>query len=172
MYDVTMTIKDSQEMNVKCIDELTAFHLHDLSRLTPGVKVLIGHVGEIYSTKLSYRFKESARGELATITRTANISFNELYGINGAGESSKILQPVIFYQNGLGQENFIYANDAGVNVYDDGLYNKVNFIVVLSDLEQAGAELSLTPSEAYTASLAAYNSLVRAQELEDEHYER
>ena len=172
-------------MNVKCIDQLGAFHLHDLSRLTPGVRVLIGHVGKVSFVVPSSKFKKKAVGHLGTITRTTNISFNELHGYTDTdNDLSSIEQSVIFYQSDelgskdyitrtkFGSVAFIYASDAGVNVYDSGLRSKTNFIVVLSDLDQAGVELSLTPSAAYTSRLVEYNNRFPARDFETTKHER
>lgn len=156
--------------NVKFLDELSEFHLHELARLQPGTRVIVGHVPPLTSDPEDSDFEEYSAGHIAEISEVKEIAANTLYKFENTSPWMSKLRSVIFFRNDESLPDSekdtlkrIYATDAGVIPYDGddySGYNDVNFIVILSDLEATGVTPLLKTSPAYDLRLKSFNSRV------------
>jgi hypothetical protein len=159
-----MTIK-------KRIDQLGEHHLRDLSRLTPGTRVLFGHVPELTGDPAIIGYHEFYSGELATVKKIETISANELFKFKTPVSWAQHTSSVIFYTQEDGRDWKNFATDAGVERYTEGHYNSANFTVLLDDLEAAGIELILDVTQKYKRRLEKFNAEVVIEddfEVDDE----
>jgi hypothetical protein len=152
------------------IDQLEEFYLRDdLSRLTPGTRILFGHVRSVDVERVSTATGPAeAWCEVATVYAVGEYSHYDLHpprqGVRKDSSSSLAEKTMrIRYIPGEAiREDYIadrHAADAGVLAYAPGHYNGANFTVLLNDLEAAGVELIPTPSSEYLEKQQVFNAL-------------
>jgi len=147
-------------MTTAFINELSKFHLRDLDRLVPGTRVIFGHVPPLTDPILN-DFHEFVEGRIATVVNVDKVSVNDLHNTTHDEEWATTQKDMIFYQNdGSDYVHTQHATDSAVLPYHDSYYNDTNFIVVLSDLEEAGIEYSLDANSEYKGQLDEFNSQV------------
>lgn len=158
--------------NIKHIDQLSEFHLRDLKRLTPGAKVLFGHVPPLDEDPAYCDTTEYADAYRAEVIEVKAASFNELHHFTHTPEWATAKQQVIFYDSVNYKNRHRYASDSGVipSTVGEESYNPTNFTVLLEDLEAAGVTLDLNVSEEYQARLDEFNARVVVREDNDVYY--
>lgn len=129
------------------LDELSDFHVKDLNRLTPGTKVLFGHVPDLIAESRFHDHKIFPSVEYAEVLRTED-------------DSSDSPKPQIHYRDSKGRENRHYASDMSVIPYGAGFYNDANFVVILDDLKNAGVSVDTEVSPHYKSAQELYNETV------------
>lgn len=152
----------------KHFDQLSEFHLRDLSKVKPGVGLVLLHTPTPADEPDYAATMIHPRAQLVTVSSVAEMTFDELHPSvqRFAGDAER--STVISYIDAIsGRAGYIYASDAGLKPYDSGVFNDVNFTVLADDLQTAGVILNLTPSEAYAAAVYRFNEQVDALENED-----
>lgn len=146
-------------MTTKHLDELAEFHLRDLSRIKPGMRLLFGHIPPLDDPYL-VDSKQHPYSDIVEVMRVAKISANDLFKFERSVDWATEEKPVIFYSTENHGQYHRYASDAGIIPYTPGGYNTANFTVILSDLEDAGIMLELDVTEDYQARLDVFNTQV------------
>lgn len=147
---------------VKHIDELSDFHLRDITKLKPNTAVLFGHVPVLGEDPSLGDSKIHASGSLVTVTRVDTASFGDLHRTASTADWAAEKSLKVFYKTADSEmELYREAGDTGVVPYDEGWRNPWNFVVLISDLEAAGITLDLEPSDSLREYMEDYNSKVR-----------
>lgn len=128
------------------LEELRFRAVRDPELLVPGTLVIMAHVPDL--AKGGYGAEP-----MAEIVTVREMRFH--YTDNGDGTTEETLK--IHYFDKLG-EHETYASDRGVIPYPSGYLNDANFVVIVSDLIDAGLEIDLKVSEDYTRRRALINS--------------
>jgi hypothetical protein len=146
---------------VRHLNELQRFHVRDLSKLTEGARVLIGHVPPL-TDEVSESGSAFTSAEFATVLYVEDLSYNDLHGTDGTVEWMTVVKTMLqlsFAADTNLQPQYHFASDYGVVPEDNGDYNDTDFIVRIVDLEASDVELVLKPSQEYQAKLKLFNSL-------------
>jgi len=149
--------------SVRFLDELQPFHVKDISRLTPGTKVIFGHVPNLNSDADFRDHKIYAQGYYAEIVKVEEASFNSLHSslTNLSQEEwATKTAPVIFYKDEQGRESHRYASDTSVIPYQGTFFNDANFAVIVQDLDDAGLVVFPEVTAVYKLAQEQYNETV------------
>jgi len=154
----------------KHFDQLSEFHLRDLSKVKPGVGLVLLHTPKPPAEPDYDATMLHPRAQLVTVSSVAEMTHEELNPASARFVGDSKRRTVISYIDAItGRAGYVYASDAGLKAYDSGVFNDMNYTVLADDLQEAGVILNLTPSEAYSAAIYHFNELVDALEnAEDE----
>lgn len=127
------------------LEELRFRAVRDPELLVPGTLVILAHVPNL---------DQGGHGvePMAEIVTVREMRFH--YENNGDGTTDEILKIHYFDKRG---EHETYASDRGVIPYPSGYINDTNFVVIVSELIDAGLEIDLKVSEDYTRRRALIN---------------
>ena len=158
------------------LDELREYALRDASKLKPGTEVIFVHVPTLGNPELD-DCEQWTSAHFATVVEVREATFAELHPrVKNPIETEA--KPVIFYQHGKGSdiegiESYNYTTDAGVDPYnpETGFYNRVNFTVLLSELEEKGLTPVFEVTEEYAQALVEHNEQVVVFPSDDIYYD-
>lgn len=140
------------------LEELRFRAIRDPKLLEPGTLVIMAHVPDL--EKGGYGGTPS--GEIVTIREVRNAEID--FGL-GPEEHLKI-----HYFDKAG-EHECFAGDRGVIRYPNGNFNDSNFIVLVSELVDAGLEISLDVSEEYKVQRRTMTYGDPVDDFYDDEYE-
>ncbi len=152
---------------IRFLDELSAFHVKDITRLKPGEKIIFGHVPNL-DREDYFRFRDHKvypQMETVEVVAVEWASFNELHSsltnlTDDEWAPEKKL--VIRYRSERGHEGYRHASDASIVAYnpETNFFNDTNFVVIPQELEDAGLVLIPEVTAVYRKAADLYNSTV------------
>lgn len=129
---------------MNAIEKLRAIAHRDTDGLDSGDEILLVHAGHTSTWPIDEEFTTKPSAHAGTVSEVRLASVSELYPF--PTHESEERNSVLFYMTDLGSMH-IYAADCGLQPYESGMVNRVNFIVKADRLEEVG----MTVAEAIEA---------------------